>query len=223
MFLFIMFFSAFIFGFAVFLYRLKQFEFLPLLAFISLVVFMIDIPVWGLVMGKKIVKIVTVVIPSLVVLTIIVLQFVMCPHKVYGNSMLPNYYPSELIWVSRLSYLIFSPKRGDVIDFHPPFAVKNLYISRIIGLPGDKISFDSGNVYINGKLLNENYLYPGSRTLTDFAVFIINYDEYTVPEDSYFVMGDNRESASDSRLFGPVSKKLIEGKVVSKSSSLNTD
>ena len=95
----------------------------------------------------------------------------------------------------RLSYLFGSPERGDVAIFKYPDAPDGetvLYVKRVIGLPGDTVEIMDGNVYINGEVLEEDYI--KETTMGDFG-------PYEVPEDCYFMMGDNRNNSQDSRFW----------------------
>jgi signal peptidase I len=83
---------------------------------------------------------------------------------------------------------------------------------RIVGLPGERLKISHGQVYINGVALDENYLPSG--TFTGPETFLKDNQEIVIPQDYYFVMGDNRMHSSDSRDFGPIPKKTIVGKVV---------
>lgn len=132
------------------------------------------------------------------------------PHKIRGNSMEPNYHDSEYLLTDKLTYRFKEPQRGDVVVFKPPVAPDEEYIKRIIGLPGEKISIKNGNYYINGQKLSENYI-PES-IYTKGNIFLPNDKEIVVPENSYFVSGDNREASSDSRYWGFVTKDKITGK-----------
>lgn len=93
---------------------------------------------------------------------------------------------------NRLAYINNTPERGDIIIFKFPDDTSKQYIKRVIGLPGDKIQIKEGIIFINDKKLYEPYLKEE---------WIIDNDgyEYIVPEDSYFVLGDNRNDSNDSR------------------------
>lgn len=138
--------------------------------------------------------------------------FIASPFVVSGRSMDNTFQDKEFLLVNRFTYnkLIGNPDRGDVIIFHPPTPTKEYYIKRIIGVPGDTVSFKNDAVYLNGKLLSEPYtkciskmeandLNAKSRGICDYSLRIVENHSFTVPEGQYFVMGDNRNASSDSR------------------------
>ena len=132
------------------------------------------------------------------------------PHKIKGDSMEPNYHDGEYLLTDKLTYRLKDPARGDVIVFKPPVSQDEEYIKRIIALPGETISIKNGKYYINGKQLQENYI-PSS-IYTNGKSFLPNNTEKSIPPNSYFVSGDNRESSSDSRYWGFINRESITGK-----------
>lgn len=136
--------------------------------------------------------------------------FLVQPHQVKGPSMLPNFKDGEYLLTEKVSYKISNPKRGDVVIFEAPPNRRDDYIKRIIGLPGDTVSVKEGKVYLNGQLLNEAYL--PSDFQTQPGTFLTENTQYKVPDDQYFVFGDNRGHSSDSRAWGPVKRKAIVGR-----------
>jgi signal peptidase I len=133
---------------------------------------------------------------------------IMRPHKIDGESMMPNYQNAEYLLTEKVTYYLNKPQRGDVVVLRPPKVVSNSdeFIKRIVGLPGEKIKFSGGKVYINDKLLDEPYI-PSS-FITTSGIFLAEGAEYTIPDKQYFVLGDNREHSSDSRYWGPVPLNL---------------
>lgn len=134
--------------------------------------------------------------------------FVVQPFIVDGESMEPNFHNQDYIMIDKLSYRFSSPKRGDVVVFHPPVNASENYIKRIIGLPGETVSLSREAVYINGRRLNEPYF--GQNQFTTEPVReppTITLDRY-----HYFVLGDNRAHSSDSRDWGPLDERAIEGR-----------
>lgn len=128
--------------------------------------------------------------------------FLVQPHRVKGESMLPTYKDGELLLVEKVSYRIYKPSRGDVVVFKAPGEANVDFIKRIVGLPGDAVKIAGGSVYINEKKLTEPYEIQGTQ----------GHVELTLRTDEYFVMGDNRGGSTDSRVFGAVKRSTIEGK-----------
>jgi signal peptidase I len=144
---------------------------------------------------------------QLVCLSISLLPGISCDSinvvKVEGRAMLPAYKDGDRVVVKKdLDQIV----RSDVIIFRYPMDTSKTYIKRVIGLPGETVSITKGKVMINGNELAEPYVDPAyNRSGFDLPPFKI------LP-DNYFVMGDNRDSSSDSRYWGTVAKELIEGK-----------
>jgi signal peptidase I len=133
---------------------------------------------------------------------------IMRPHKIEGESMMPNYLNAEYLLTEKVTYYMNKPQRGDVVVLRPPLTVSegDEFIKRIIGLPGETIRISDGHVYINGKELDESYIPSDFRTSGGY--FLVNDVSYNIPEGKYFVMGDNREHSSNSRYWGPVPLNL---------------
>jgi signal peptidase I len=132
------------------------------------------------------------------------------PHKIKGSSMDPNFKDAEYLLTDKVTYRFNEPKRGDVIVFKAPGLEGEEFIKRIIGLPGEEISLSQSVIYINGKPLTEGYI--GSDKYTGPGAFLDENNTIKIPEDNYFVLGDNRPHSSDSRSWGFVPKKDISGK-----------
>jgi len=141
---------------------------------------------------------------------LVVYLFLVQPHRVQGDSMLPNFKNGELILTDKISYRFKLPQRGDVIIFKAPYDKSKDFIKRIIALPGEKIKIEDGAIFINDKKLSESYL-PNT-TIIQGGSYLKEGEEYLVPYDNYIVFGDNRAHSSDSREFGPVQRKDIIGK-----------
>lgn len=132
------------------------------------------------------------------------------PFQVDGSSMLPTFHNKEFILTNLISLKFSQPNLGDVIVFIAPDAPDKDYIKRIVGLPGDTILLRDGDVYINDKKLDEKeYINPSTRT--NGGAFIQEGTPFVVPQEAYFVLGDNRGASSDSRAFGPVKKGALIG------------
>lgn len=113
------------------------------------------------------------------------------------------------IFINKLAYTVAAPVRGDIVSFYCPDEPDTLYLKRIIGLPGDTIEGIDGYVYINGQKLTNDY--------TDIHLNK-NFGPFVVPEDSYFMLGDNRINSWDSRYWDNsyVSRDAIIGKATFK-------
>lgn len=133
----------------------------------------------------------------------------------HGVSMEPHYKSEQSVMVDINYFLTYKPQRGDIILFKTPGKESIEVIKRIIGLPNETLEIKNGGIIINGKLLQENYLYENSLTLIDntMDIFMKNGSQLFIPNGSYFVMGDNRKHSYDSRSFGLVNLSLIVGKV----------
>lgn len=135
---------------------------------------------------------------------------IMRPHKIKGQSMMPNFPDSEYLLTEKVSYYLRGPERGDVVVFTPPVSDTDEFIKRVIGLPGETIMVKDGHVYINDKLLNEPYL--KDTVITSGGSFLTDDKEYLIPDGKYFVLGDNRPNSSDSRYWGPITKSAMSGR-----------
>jgi|GEM_PF-261349 len=154
-------------------------------------------------------------------------RLVVLNFRVDGESMIPNLHDREMLLVNRNSYKSIDlnalpggnkdegenrfypfspPERGDIIVFNPPNGSKKPYIKRVIGLPGEEVTFKGGDVYINGQRLDEPYIVEATRCGGN------DQCDLTVQPDTVFVLGDNRNNSSDSRVFGLVPVGNIIGK-----------
>ncbi len=146
---------------------------------------------------------------------VVIYLFVAQPNEVKGSSMVPNFIDGEFLLTEKISYQFGEPKRGDVVIFRAPPSEpcsenQCEYIKRIIGLPGDRVMVQNGNVYLNGELLDQSFLPVG--TMSSSGTFSEEGVEKTVPDGTYLCFGDNRPGSRDSREFGPIKKDLIIGK-----------
>ena len=153
---------------------------------------------------------------SIVVISLIIVipirYFLVQPFVVKGKSMEPNFSNQQYLVINELDYRLHFPSRLDVIVFKYPNDPSEYYIKRVIGLPGEKIEINSGQVVIyntdhpDGQVLDESaYLPAGTVTKPDMIV--------QLDTDEYFVLGDNRDESSDSRFWGTLPSDLIIGKV----------
>lgn len=146
----------------------------------------------------------------LIIIFVIVFYIIGGTSVIKGRSMTPNYLDGQYCISLKIIYWFSQPKRGDVVIYTSSKEPGGQMIGRIIGLPGERLSFQDGNVYINDQILTENYLSQNTRTLPN------NYDHYAIGTDYYFIMGDNRNFSKDSRNIGVISSKEIKSKVLLK-------
>ena len=120
--------------------------------------------------------------------------------------MYPTFYDNDILILNKLKYRFSDIERGDVVALR--FEDTNYLIKRVVGLPGEVVEFKDNQLYINGKVVEEDYL--GEDVVTeDFQLSQIGYEK--IPEGMYFVLGDNREHSSDSRELGLVTERDILG------------
>ncbi len=172
----------------------------------------------------------------LAVILFVAVRAIVMPYEVDGASMEPNLTNHERVLVNRMAYWDFDLNgvlnwipgvdregqwnwtpfgdlnRGDVVVLEPPVAHDQPYIKRVIGLPGDEISFQDGYVFVNGQRLDEQYLDGPITECRSRDINGANACDLTVPPDSVYVLGDNRGNSADSRIFGTVRIDDINGK-----------
>lgn len=120
-------------------------------------------------------------------------------------SMEPTLQPGNFVLVNKLAYRLGGkPRTGEIIIFHNPMNLSEDYVKRVIGVPGDDVLIDNGQVYVNGIPLNEPYI----------SAPPIYSGEWTVPPDSLFVLGDNRNESYDSHDWGFVPMEYVVGKAL---------
>lgn len=135
-------------------------------------------------------------------------SFVVEAMYIPSGSMLPTIQLQDRVVVDKLFYKFTEIHREDIIVFHPPKKVDpsgELWIKRVIGLPGDKVEIKDGKVYINDHALTEPY---------EMAKPNYNYGPLVVPQNSYFVLGDNRNDSLDSHIWGVLPAKNIVGRAL---------
>ncbi len=144
-----------------------------------------------------------------VVLAIIIILFLYQPVKVEGTSMMPLLEDQERIFINKFLYQwnISKIERLDLVVFYFPNDTSKSYIKRVIGVPGDRVEVRSGDVYINGRKVEEPYVPAEYHDHVSFPNSVL-------PADQYFVMGDHRISSNDSRAWGYVPRDHIYGKAV---------
>jgi signal peptidase I len=130
---------------------------------------------------------------------------------VLGDAMAPTLRAGQVVSFDIQAYSHHPPQRGDVVLFRAPDDPSRLFVKRITAIPGDRLLITNGAVSINGHVINEPYL---------LEQWVVNNSwpatgqAMTVPDNQYFVMGDNRNHSSDSRAFGFVDREAIEGKLL---------
>jgi signal peptidase I len=160
-------------------------------------------------------------------------------NRIPSGSMEPTLYDGDWVWVDKIDYgptvpfaniRLFGtrgPDRGDIITFVPPHT-KELYVKRVVGIPGDIVRFDGRDIYINEKILayervRADYSAEIDRERLGDVVHLTQYSRggqlpvsngsFVVPEDRYFVLGDHRSNSADSRYWGLVEGEKIMGRV----------
>lgn len=136
------------------------------------------------------------------ILAILIHTFLFAVVVVSGPSMEPTLHNKERLVLNKIVYNFNEPERGDVIVFHAN--KKDDYIKRVIGLPGEKLEYKDGQLYINDQPIKEPYL-------TDTHTSDIK--PIVIPEDTIYVLGDNRLNSTDSRVIGPIPSEKIVGRV----------
>ncbi len=140
---------------------------------------------------------------------LLVRGFVLQTFYIPSTSMVPRLQVEDRVLVNKLSYDLRDPTRGDIVVFRTPpssnITSMDDLVKRIVGLPGDTIEGRDGRIYINGSLLDEPYLPDGVQSKT--------FGPAQVPANSYFMLGDNRQSSNDSTVWGPAQRDLFVGPV----------
>ncbi|MCJ7660915.1 MAG: signal peptidase I [Anaerolineales bacterium] len=122
--------------------------------------------------------------------------------RVDSISMEPTLFKDNYVLVNKLGHKIGSPDRGDIVVFRYPPNPDEQYIKRVVGLPGDRIHISGGKVFVNDEILSEPYISVQTKSGGDWVI----------PEDSLFVLGDNRNNSRDSRFWGVVPFENLVGK-----------
>ncbi len=147
-----------------------------------------------------------------VALALLIRTFIIAPFKIPSGSMRPTLIEGDRILVNKFLYRFREPRSGDIVVFRFPDNPKRPFIKRLVAVGGDGVEIRDGHLWVNGQL-------PSHPALND--VFYYNQGEFgqenqaiRVPDDAYYVLGDNSSSSHDSRYWGFVSKRLMIGKAV---------
>ncbi|KKS82942.1 MAG: signal peptidase I, signal peptidase I [Candidatus Wolfebacteria bacterium GW2011_GWC1_43_10] len=138
--------------------------------------------------------------------------FLIQPFIVNGASMEPSFYDGDYLLIDEISYRINPPARGDVVVFKSPYNPSTYYIKRVIGLPGERVEVENSKIKIYNQE-NPNGFYVEESYLSDFRNDWSGETSFSLKDNQYFVMGDNRANSLDSRYWGPLEKDSIVGLV----------
>jgi len=139
------------------------------------------------------------------ILAFLIKSFILQISYIPTGSMIPTLNEREAVLVVRIPYYFREPTRGEIIVFRYPQDPKTEYVKRLIGIPGDTVEIKGGVVYVNGEALDESYV--KNKSFDD-------YGPIKVPENNYFVLGDNRPVSVDSRYWGFVPQKNLIGRAI---------
>ena len=152
-----------------------------------------------------------------VLLAVLCICFIISHNEVPSGSMIPTIQEGDHLLTNMIPYYYSDPQYGEIVVFKRPSG--EAWIKRVIGLPGDEIDIREGRVYRNNKLLDESAYLDESVSSTPSDLVKIEGKimtpiafPYTVPDDCYFLMGDNREESGDCRYLGAIKREAIYGK-----------
>jgi len=150
-----------------------------------------------------------------VVIAMIIKGLFLQTYTIPSESMYSTLKIGDFLILNRLAYVMSKPKNGDVVVFEYPLEPKKDFIKRVIGTPGDKLKMVDKVLYVNGVAQDEKYKRTNGQPFLPADVSTKdNFDEFTVPEGKYFMMGDNRDNSYDSRFWGFVDGSKIKGRAV---------
>jgi signal peptidase I len=153
--------------------------------------------------------------------------YVFQPFIVSGSSMFPNFTDGQYLIIDELTYRFREPQRGEVVVLKDPYESKQYFIKRIVGLPGERVAIDNGRVSIynnefpGGLILDESYLPNQGLTFPLNSTVVGGKRILQLNHDEYFSLGDNRLASSDSRVWGPLNRGDIVGRVYVRALPLN--
>lgn len=146
-------------------------------------------------------------IAAAILIAFFIKTFIFNTTYVLGNSMYPTLHEKDRLFANKISLYFSSLSKGDIVIIEAPDSPKKDYIKRIIALEGDTVEIKSGKVYVNGNLLEEDYLEKDSYT------HVYDKGYWEIPEGHIFVLGDNRDegASKDSRYFGYIPEESVKG------------
>lgn len=166
-------------------------------------------------------------IVTAVILALLIRAFIIQAFKIPSGSMIPTLLIGDHVLVNKFIYgvkipftdnrvLVFKkPAKGDIIVFKFPKDTSKDFIKRVVAAEGDKIESRNKVIYVNDKPLNETYAHYRDNNVLPYAMNPRdNFGPFTVPENKYFVMGDNRDESNDSRFWGYIDFKEVKGKAL---------
>ena len=147
-----------------------------------------------------------------VALALVIRTFLMAPFKIPSGSMRPTLIEGDRILVNKFLYRVRPPRRGDIIVFRYPDDLKRPFIKRLAAFGGERVEIRDGRLVVDGQPVEEGAL--AAIRYANQGVYGAAGDAVTVPEDSFFVLGDNSGSSHDSRFWGFVPKRLLIGRAL---------
>lgn len=145
------------------------------------------------------------------VLALIIRTFIIAPFKIPTSSMEPTLMPGDKIFVNRFIYRFRPPQRGDVVVFRYPEDIHRDFIKRLVAFSGETIEIANGKIVINGEAVDTPEIFQKLQ-YSNRGAYGAENAQITIPDDCYFVLGDNSDSSRDSRYWGFVPRKFLLGK-----------
>lgn len=165
---------------------------------------------------KYLLKVVTIVL-QIVVIAMLFRFFIVSPAIVNGQSMENTLSDNDILLVNKAVYLSRAPERFEIVKARRPDNAEDI-VKRVVGLPGERISIRGISIYVYDGEDEYRLVEPYAQGFADLFALdaegeIVEPVEFSIPENHYFLVGDNREFSSDSREYGPLHRRYIEGKV----------